>query len=99
MARNGMSLEEKQNWMRENRSVSIQARPTVIAGAFAERHYAVQEIAAMWNLSRDAIRKLFEDEPGVIALGDGGSACKRRYRTLRIPESVVQRVHRRLTNV
>lgn len=63
---------------------------------FAERHYTVAEIAAMWKLSRDAVRRLFAKEPGVLVLGQtDGKRQKRRYTTLRIPESVVERVHRR----
>ena len=65
---------------------------------FQERHYAVAEIAELWNLSLDVVRKLFEREPGVLVLGDHGSRSKRRYTTLRIPQSVVERVHRRLCN-
>ena len=68
--------------------------------AFSERHYAVGEIAALWNLSSDAVRKLFQDEAGVLILGGQEAAThKRRYTTLRIPESVLQRVHRRMTRV
>ena len=33
----------------------------------AERHYAVTEIAEMWDLSADKVRELFEDAPGVSA--------------------------------
>jgi hypothetical protein len=96
MAQNGISLEQKQSWMREKHST----RPDVCGTAgFAERHYSVAEIAEMWNLSVDAVRKIFQNEPGVLVLGDQGSTIKRRYTTLRIPESVVQRVHRRLTKV
>ncbi len=50
----------------------------------------------MWNLGEDAIRRLFEKEPGVVVLSNSRRG-KRRYRTLRIPESVAQRVHRRLS--
>jgi hypothetical protein len=64
--------------------------------AYAERHYSVQEIAALWSLSNDAIRDLFKREPGVLAIGHDGGRGKRAYKTLRIPESVLQRVHRRL---
>lgn len=61
-----------------------------------ERHYTVTEIAKMWNLSTDAVRRLFAKEPGVLVLGETeGRAHKRRYAILRIPESVAQRVHRR----
>ena len=62
-----------------------------------ERHYAVTEIAEMWNLSPDKVREIFEDEPGVLVIGDRRPRRKRRYVTLRIPQSVLQRVHRRLS--
>jgi hypothetical protein len=63
-----------------------------------ERHYSAQEIAEMWHLSPTTIIRLFRDEPGVVKIGKSPSRRGRRsYTTLRIPESVVQRVHRRLT--
>jgi hypothetical protein len=67
---------------------------------FATRHYTVAEIAQIWNLSDDAVRNIFEKEPGVLMIGDQRpNLRKRRYRTLRIPEDVVERVHRRLSKV
>jgi hypothetical protein len=67
---------------------------------FATRHYSVPEIAELWNLSDDAVRKIFEKEPGVLVIGDPkSSGRKRRYATLRIPEDVVARVHLRMTKV
>lgn len=65
---------------------------------FQQRHYSVAEIAEMWNLSRDVVRKIFETEPGVFVIGNDRSRNKRGYHTLRIPESVAERVHRRLSN-
>lgn len=65
---------------------------------FEERHYSVAEIGELWNLSGDVIRKLFEHEPGVMVKGELAHRGKRRYTTLRIPQSVVERVHRRLCN-
>ena len=62
-----------------------------------ERHYAVTEIAEMWSLSADKVRELFEDEPGVLVIGERNPRHKRRYVTLRIPQSVLERVHRRLS--
>lgn len=62
-----------------------------------ERHYAVTEIAAMWKLSTDKVRDLFQDEPGVLIIGQRSSRRKRRYVTLRIPQTVVERVHDRLS--
>ncbi len=64
--------------------------------ALAERHYAVIEVAEMWNLSADKIREIFEHEPGVLVIGDRNPRHKRRYITLRIPQTVLQRVHNRL---
>jgi len=65
-----------------------------------ERHYSVAEVAEMWNLSADAVRRLFQNEPGVLVLGDSRPKYgKRRYATLRIPESVLERVYRRLLRI
>jgi len=63
----------------------------------AERHYAVIEVAEMWHLSPDKVREIFEREPGVLVIGDPNPRHKRRYRTLRIPQSVITRVHTRLS--
>ena len=64
----------------------------------AEEHFSVKEIAEKWKLSVDAVRRLFEKEPGVLVLEDGSRARhKRKYTTLRIPESVIERVYRRLS--
>jgi hypothetical protein len=71
--------------------------PQIENTAPVERHYAVAEIAGMWNLSTDKVRELFENEPGVIVLGERNPRHKRRYITLRIPHSVVERVHARLS--
>jgi len=66
--------------------------------AFAEHHYSVQEVAEMWGLSSDAVRRIFRREPGVLVLPNQAAPGKRRYRVLRIPESVAARVHRRCSN-
>jgi hypothetical protein len=60
----------------------------------SERHYTVAEVAAMWSLSNDAVRRMFQDEPGVLVLGRRSKGRKRPYRTLRIPKSLLERVHR-----
>lgn len=62
----------------------------------AEKHYSVLELAEIWNLSENTIRRIFEHEPGVLRWGSKEGRFKRRYTTLRIPETVVLRVHRRL---
>ena len=62
----------------------------------AERHYSIQELASMWKLSEKTVRKLFENEPGVIEIGSAEGKFRRAYVTRRIPVSVAERVHRRL---
>lgn len=62
----------------------------------AEKHYSVLELAELWNLSENTIRRMFENEPGVLKWGTREGRFKRRYTTLRIPETVVLRVHRQL---
>jgi len=61
-----------------------------------EKHYSIIEIATLWKLSQKTVRKIFEKEPGVILWGHAETTRKRGYRTLRVPETVLQRVHRRL---
>lgn len=61
-----------------------------------EKHYSVQELADIWNLSEDTIRRLFREEPGVIKINAAQDERKRRYVVLRLPESIVMRVHERL---
>ena len=79
------------------------AQPTgtsigVVSFAHSERHYAVVEIAQLWNLSTDKVRELFENEPGVLVIGERSPRHKRRYLTLRIPQTVLERVHSRLSS-
>lgn len=63
-----------------------------------EPHYSVKDVAEMWKLSDEAIRRLFRAEPGVIKLAadERYRRRKRDYVTIRIPESVLVRVHEKL---
>jgi hypothetical protein len=62
-----------------------------------ERCWTVREIAELWRVSEDTVRRLFEKEPGVLVLGDSSPRRKRRYRTIRVPASVLERVRRKLS--
>jgi len=63
-----------------------------------EKHYAVAEIAEQWGISADLVRDTFKDEPGVLRFVRPGTRVKRGYSTIRVPESVLVRVHTRLTS-
>jgi hypothetical protein len=58
------------------------------------RIYTPRELAQLWQLSENSIRRLFQDEPGVFVLGESNPRKKRGYTTLRIPEQVALRVWR-----
>ena len=66
-----------------------------------ERHYSAAEVAEMWNVSVGTVRRIFQNEPGVLALGEPRPKFGRQRGkvTMRIPQSVLERVHRRLTKV
>lgn len=71
-----------------------------VTAPFASQHYSPAEIAALWGISTDTARRIFESEPGVLQIGDSSRmGRKRRYVTLRIPEAVAERVHRKLSRV
>jgi hypothetical protein len=63
-----------------------------------EPHSTPKELAKLWGVSVQTITRLFENEPGVLVLGSAKeSRFKRKYRTMRIPLSVIARVHERFT--
>ena len=61
-----------------------------------ERHYSINQISELWGLSPGVVRSLFRDRADVLHIGHGEKMRKRPYVTLRVPESVVQRVHAEL---
>jgi hypothetical protein len=56
------------------------------------QYYTVAEVAEVLKVSTDTATRLFEDEPGVLDLGSPEKPHKRRYRVLRIPLAVFNRV-------
>lgn len=82
-------------------TMTLAAKPVLTdVSRASEPHYSVAEVAEMWKLSPNAVRKLFQNEPGVLALGKPRPKFGRQrgYVTLRIPQSILDRVHRRLCN-
>ena len=64
-----------------------------------ERHYTVAELSKLWFFSENTIRRLFTKEPGVIKIARQETRIKRGYTSLRIPERIAQRVHRRMQGI
>jgi hypothetical protein len=70
------------------------------AAEFAlERHYTVAEISELWHLDAKTVRRLFAQEPGVLWICSDEGRYRRAYRSLRIPESVMLRMHRSMSRV
>jgi hypothetical protein len=66
-----------------------------ITGPAFERHFDSNEISQLWGLDPTTVRRIFQDRPGVLKLGKANRRDgKRDYVTLRIPQSVVEQVHR-----
>jgi hypothetical protein len=60
-----------------------------------EKHYRIGEIARIWGLGRETVRKLVKDDPSVIKIRMGR---KKSHTVYSVPESAVQRIHKRLTS-
>jgi hypothetical protein len=66
--------------------------------ADSDLHYTPTELSRAWELSVHTIRRLFEDESGVMKIGEPNPKRKRRYVTMRIPQAVAVRVYRKLSS-
>lgn len=62
-----------------------------------QKVYTVDEVAEMTGFHRDTVTKLFENEPGVIILNRPTKMNKRRYRSIRIPPPVYERVVKKIS--
>jgi hypothetical protein len=68
------------------------ADPNPTMPTAAERHYTPSDVADLWRLNVETIRRLFQNEPGVMVLQTAVRKGKRPYKTIRIPHSVLERV-------
>ena len=62
----------------------------------AELHYSVKELSDFWGLSERTIRRMIEDEAGVIRAHQN-SRRRRIHRRVQIAASVAGRIHRKVT--
>lgn len=60
--------------------------------------YTVKELAFLWNMSPDSVRRLFEREPGTLIFTIQRTG-RRTYRNIRIPGTVALRIQNRMTVV
>ena len=60
-----------------------------------EKHYGIGDLARIWGLGRETVRKLIKDDPGVIKIRMGR---KKAHTFYSVPESAAKRLHTRLLN-
>lgn len=78
----------------KNTSTNSTAPPNAM-----EKHYSLAQIAEAWGVSYATVWRMFRDMPGAADLSVRKTSQKSRsYRLLRIPESVVARVHAERAN-
>jgi len=60
-----------------------------------EKHFTIRELAELWGVSVETVRRIFEDNPGVLKISHPVKLVRRRKPrvTLRIPISVAERAH------
>src|SRR6266566_5674251 len=63
-----------------------------------EKHFEPAELAKAWGVSAETIRNVFRNEPGVLRIAHPNGR-KRKYISMRVPVSVAERVHKRLSAV
>jgi hypothetical protein len=68
---------------------------TLDSGNFVEKHYRIAELAELWGLGRETIRKMLIDEPGVVKIRLGR---KKAHTTYTVSDSVARRIHSRLSS-
>jgi hypothetical protein len=57
-------------------------------------------LAQLWKLNIRTVRRILNDAPGVIRFGNAQAGDRKRaYFTLRVPASVAEREHLRMTTV
>jgi hypothetical protein len=76
----------------ERNDDELERKPPAREGVL-EEHIRPAELAKRWGVSPGFIRERFRKEPGVIRIGQEGSASKRSYRVMLIPASVAERVY------
>lgn len=59
----------------------------------SEKHYTPREVADIWQVSTQTVIRLFQDADGVLKISNPRFGSKRQKITLRIPSSVLERLH------
>ncbi len=96
MTKRHSSLTDRQRWLKQRLAAEHAADDLREVGVHVfEKHYTARELAEIWALDETTVRRIFQDEPGVLKIGQSGRRDgKRDYVSIRIPKSIAERVHR-----
>ena len=61
----------------------------LVENATFEKHYRIGDLARLWSLGRETVRKLVKDDPGVVKIRMGR---KKAHTIYSVPESAAQRI-------
>jgi hypothetical protein len=86
-------------WMKRHNAVSeLPKSYNQSTNISAELHYTPDEVAELWGTCANTIRAIFLHEPEVFIKGTEESLHKRGRKIMRIPQSVMERVHLKYRN-
>ena len=91
------TLADRQREMRERLLTAPRngtPKPEALSSAM-EQHFTPAEIGKLWGVSAPTVVRWFQDEPGVLRLEGRGRGSRKH---MRIPLSVMERVHARLVS-
>lgn len=64
--------------------------PQSAESAHREEHYRLLDLVKLWALSRETVRLMIKDDPGVVKIAFGR---KKSHTTYTVPESAARRIH------
>lgn len=89
-----LQSEKFRNWKPPAESDTTKPEDPAIS---TEKHFTVNEVSELWGVSTDLVRDVFQSEDGVLIIDRSGTRTKRSYSTMRIPESVLNRVYAKMS--
>ena len=90
------SLGKKSVQSTSQAATALEQPYVTTSDSFAEKHYRVSDLAKLWGLGRETVRKLVKDDPGVVKVRQGR---KKVHTTYSVPASAAKRIHTRLLNI
>jgi hypothetical protein len=84
-------------WRPSYTTASKPRGPVERSALVKDNHWSVAQVAEQWGISTDLVRDIFKDEDGVLIVERPGTRTKRSYSTMRIPESVLERVYNQMS--